>query len=134
MLTMLRPERFAHYSPKVGANFEIATGYLSIEHLTKTLRHLNVTIGRLATLKDYSLEQEVAWTTLDTFFISRSGHYLNIVDAVAELKKELTTFCALMEPTDPSPDTGMYGYYKRSLESFTEMLLVVLQALLVASV
>lgn len=117
LLERLDAQRFKHYHPSQGLSETIATPYTTIDAYTRQLKELAGQLKQERILGPDWASGELTIMSVDRFFVSIDGYYLNIVDAVEEFQKAAITVCELMEASDEAE----FGTPEHNLRMLTKL-------------
>lgn len=119
LLEGLETDNFKHYLPIDGLLNIVCVHYNNIELYTKKLKEVTRDIKQnKLTLTDLSIINE-STLSIDRFFISSNGYYVDPVRAVNNFKEAGLAFCLCLETTD----TEHTGYSDYSLRMCTKLLI-----------
>ena len=111
----LSPGMFTRYSSVQGSTVLINPVYNNIEEYTNTLKKLvrELTDETKALPTSWGLVEE-QYISVDQFFNTKDGCYLNVEQAITDFKEAAMQFCTIMEDSD-TVDVGIPDHNLRIL-------------------
>ena len=110
----LEIERFRDFRLSDSFGFGIEPFYATIGQYCTELKAINARLATGAPLPTQWATLEGNATTLDRFFESKEGFYINVPEHLARFRSEILILCALMRESDGA-ETGIHQYNLRML-------------------
>jgi hypothetical protein len=110
----LEPARFKNFRLSDSFGFGIQPFYGTIVQYCAELRTINSRLASGAPLSTQWALLEGSATTLDRFFESKEGFYINVPDHLTRFRSEVLMLCTLMRESDGA-ETGIHQYNLRML-------------------
>ncbi|MBB5409284.1 hypothetical protein HDG34_003225 [Paraburkholderia sp. HC6.4b] len=107
-------ERFQRFGLSDSFGFDIRPFYATIGQYCDELKAINARLATGTPLPPQWAMLDGNATTLDRFFESKEGFYINVPEHLARFKNEILILCTLMRESDGA-ETGIHQYNLRML-------------------
>lgn len=121
----LTDETIRQYHNRDGVQIQFSTLAPTIETYIRILKETNVKLQIPAPITHGTFNEYLALdVNLETFMISEEKYYINVFNAIRQMRTEVLKLCELMVPSE-TEESGVFEHNKRSLSPLYKNLLIV---------